>query len=57
MNTADIIESRTYVFTGMFCVSAETEDQARDGLMELVAGIVARDNDEAFVLEEIMPEG
>jgi hypothetical protein len=48
--------SKTYVFTGMFCVGAESEEQARDGLMELVAEIVARDNDEAFVLEEILTE-
>ena len=54
--TEDIIEARTYVFTGMFCVSAETEEQARDGLMELVAEIVSRDNDEAFVLEEILTD-
>lgn len=43
----------TYVFTGMFCVGAETEDEARDGLMELMAEIVMRDDSEAFVLEEI----
>ena len=48
--------SKTYVFTGMFCVGAESEEQARDGLMELVAEIVAHDNDEAFVLEEILTE-
>lgn len=47
----------TYVFTGMFCVGAETEEEARDGLMELIAEIAARDNDEAFVLEEIIEEG
>ena len=47
---------KTYVFTGMFCVGAESEEQARDGLMELVAEIVAHDNDEAFVLEEILTE-
>lgn len=47
----------TYVFTGMFCVGAETEEQARDGLMELISEIVGRDNDEAFVLEEIIEEG
>lgn len=47
----------TYVFTGMFCVGAETYEEARDGLMELIAEIAARDNDEAFVLEEIIEEG
>ena len=44
----------TYVFSGMFCVGAETEDQARDGLLELLAEIVGRDNSEPFVLEEIL---
>jgi hypothetical protein len=48
--------SKTYVFTGIFCVGAETEEEARDGLMELMAEIVGRDNDEAFVLEEIIEE-
>ena len=47
----------TYVFTGMFCVGAETEEQARDGLMELIAEIVRHDNDETFVLEEVIEEG
>jgi hypothetical protein len=47
---------KTYVFTGMFCIGAETEEEARDGLMELVAEIVARNNDETFVLEEIVTE-
>ena len=47
---------RTFVFTGMFCVGAESEDEARDGLMELLAEIVGRDNSEPFVLEEILEE-
>lgn len=46
----------TFVFTGMFCVGAETEEEARDGLMELLAEIVGRDNSEPFVLEEIIEE-
>lgn len=45
-----------YVFTGMFCIHAETEDQARDGLMELLAETVARENQDAFTLEEIITE-
>ena len=48
--------SKMYVFTGMFYIGAETEEEARDGLMELVAEIVARNNDETFVLEEIVTE-
>jgi hypothetical protein len=47
---------KTFVFSGMFCVGAETEEEARDGLMELMAEIVARNNDEAFGLDEILTE-
>ena len=43
-----------YVFTGMFCIHADNETEARDGLMELLAETVARENQDAFVLEEIM---
>lgn len=45
-----------YVFTGMFCVHAESESEAREGLMELLAETVARENQDAFVLEEITEE-
>jgi hypothetical protein len=46
----------TYVFTGMFCVGAESEEEARDGLMELIAEIVRNDDEAAFVLEEVIPD-
>lgn len=46
----------TYIFTGMFCVGAETEDQARDGLMELLNELVGRDDSDPFVLEEVIEE-
>lgn len=46
----------TYIFTGMFCVHADSESEARDGLMELLAETVARENQDAFVLEEIERE-
>jgi hypothetical protein len=42
----------TYIFTGTFAISAETEEEARDGLLELLAYHVARDSSEAFTLEE-----
>lgn len=45
-----------YIFTGMFCVHADNESEARDGLMELLAETVARENQDAFVLEEIERE-
>jgi len=45
-----------YIFTGMFTVHAESEDAARDGLMELMNELVGRDNSEPFVLEEIIAE-
>jgi hypothetical protein len=45
----------TYVFTGMFCVGAESEEEARDGLMELIAEIVRSGDEAAFVLEEVIP--
>ena len=44
----------TYIFTGMFVISADTEDEARDGLLELLAYHVGRDNSEAYELEEII---
>ena len=46
----------TYVFTGMFHVGAESEEEARDGLMELIAEIARNNDAEAFVLEETIPQ-
>ena len=43
----------TYYFTGMFAISADSEDEARDGLLELLAYHVGRDDSEAFTLEEV----
>jgi hypothetical protein len=40
----------------MFCVGAESEEEARDGLMELIAEIVRSDGEAAFVLEEVIPD-
>lgn len=45
-----------YIFTGMFTVHAESEDQARDGLMELMNELVGKDDSEPFILEEIIGE-
>lgn len=44
----------TYVFTVMLCVGAETEDEARDGALDLLAEIARNDDTAALVLEEII---
>lgn len=42
----------TYVFSTDFHIGAETEDEARDGLLELLAEIVRADDSTAFDLIE-----
>jgi len=46
----------TYVFKGTFYVGAESEEEARDGLMELIADIARNNDAEAFEFEETIPE-
>lgn len=48
--------SRTYVFSADFYIAAESEEQARDGLLELLAEIVGRDNSDPFDLIETLEE-
>jgi hypothetical protein len=50
MNTGAI-----YVFKGTFYVGAESEEEARDGLMELIAEIARNNDAEAFEFEETIP--
>lgn len=42
----------TYVFSTDFHIAADSEDQARDGLLELLAEIVRADDSSAFDLIE-----
>lgn len=46
------IEMATYVFSTDFHIAADGEDQARDGLLELLAEIVRADDSAAFDLIE-----
>ena len=46
----------TYVFSTDFHIAAESEEQARDGLMELLAAIVRSDNSDPFDLIETLEE-
>lgn len=43
----------TYVFSADFCIGADSEDEARDGLLELLAEIVGRNNSGPFDLIDI----
>jgi len=46
----------TYVFSTDFCIGADHEALARDGLMELLAEIVRHDDSSVFDLIEIIEE-
>jgi len=48
--------NKTFVFSTDFYISAETEEQARDGLMELLAELVRKDRSEVFDLIEVLEE-
>jgi hypothetical protein len=45
-----------YVFSTDFYIGADNEDQARDGLLELLAEIVHRDDSSVFDLIETIEE-
>jgi len=47
----------TYVFSTDFYIGAESEEQARDGLLELLNEIVGRDDSSPFDLIETLDEG
>lgn len=47
----------TYVFSTDFYIGAESEEQARDGLLELLNEIVGRDDSSPFDLIETLEEG
>ena len=46
----------TYVFSTDFYIGAESEEQARDGLLELLNEIVGRDDSSPFDLIETLDE-
>jgi len=46
----------TYAFSAEFCVGADSEDQARDGLLEFLAEIVRDDDSSVFDLIETIEE-
>jgi hypothetical protein len=46
----------TYVFSTDLYVGADSLDEARDGLLELLAEIVGRNNSEPFELIEMIYE-
>jgi chorismate mutase len=46
----------TYVFSTDFYIGAESEEQARDGLLELLNEIVGRDDSSPFDLIEMIYE-
>jgi hypothetical protein len=46
----------TYVFGTDLYVGADSLDQARDGLLELLAEIVRRNDDDAFYVKETIHE-
>ena len=46
----------TYVFSADFFIGAESEEEARDGLMELLAEIVRADDSGPFDLIDIEEE-
>jgi hypothetical protein len=46
----------TYVFSTDFCIGADSEAEARDGLMELLAEIVGRNDSSPFDLIETNEE-
>ena len=46
----------TYVFSTDFYIAAESEDEARDGLLELLAMMVRGDDSWAFDLIETLEE-
>jgi hypothetical protein len=47
----------TYVFSTDLYIGADSLDEARDGLLELLAEIVGRNNSEPFELIEMIYEG
>ena len=47
----------TYVFSTDFYIGAESEEQARDGLLELLAMMVRGDDSSPFDLIETLDEG
>jgi len=46
----------TYVFSTDFYIAAESEDEARDGLLELLNEIVGRDDSSPFDLIETLED-
>ena len=46
----------TYVFSADFYIGADGEMEARDGLLELLAEIVRRNDDDAFYVKEMVYE-
>jgi hypothetical protein len=47
----------TYVFSTDLYVGADSLAEARDGLLELLADIVRRNDDDAFYVKEMIHEG
>lgn len=47
----------TYVFSTDFLIAAESEAEARDGLLELLAMMVRGDDSSAFDLIETVEDG
>ena len=46
----------TYVFSTDLYVGADSLEEARDGLLELLAEIVRRNDDDAFYVKEMIYE-
>jgi hypothetical protein len=46
----------TYIFEGTFHIGADDEEEAREGLMELLATIVSDDDSNVFDLIETIPD-
>ena len=47
----------TYVFSTDLYVGADSLEEAREGLLELLAEIVRRNDDDAFYVKEMIYEG